>query len=136
MRCTVHGSLEGLTVHEIPELIAGPGKVVVEVRAAAVSFADILVVQGAYRVAAPVPTTRSRSSRNCATGSRARGWSCAPAGSPGAHVPHASAGIAGRRQVGPECGARRYRLASGHDGPRPGAAAYAASITAHGSRGP
>lgn len=57
LRCTVHGSLDDLAVHEIPEPVAGPGQVVVEVRAAAVNFADILVVQGAYQVAAPVPFT-------------------------------------------------------------------------------
>ncbi|MGI8329473.1 NADPH:quinone oxidoreductase family protein [Actinomadura scrupuli] len=57
LRCTVHGSLDDLTVQDVPEPDAGPGQVVVEVRAAAVNFADILVVQGAYQVAAPVPFT-------------------------------------------------------------------------------
>ncbi|WP_433234755.1 hypothetical protein [Actinomadura nitritigenes] len=55
LRCTVHGSLDDLTVHEIPEPVAGPGQVVVEVRAAAVNFADILVVQGAYQLAGSGP---------------------------------------------------------------------------------
>jgi NADPH:quinone reductase len=57
LRCTVHGSLADLVVREIPEPSAGPGEVVVDVRAAAVNFADILVVQGTYQVAAPVPFT-------------------------------------------------------------------------------
>ncbi|MDL4816354.1 NADPH:quinone oxidoreductase family protein [Actinomadura opuntiae] len=57
LRCTVHGSLDDLAVREIPEPVAGTGQVVVDVRAAAVNFADILVVQGAYQVAAPVPFT-------------------------------------------------------------------------------
>ncbi|TDD91814.1 NADPH:quinone oxidoreductase family protein [Actinomadura darangshiensis] len=57
LRCAAPGSLAGLRVREVPEPVAGPGQVVVEVRAAAVNFADILVVQGAYQVAAPVPFT-------------------------------------------------------------------------------
>jgi NADPH2:quinone reductase len=37
--------------------VPGPGQVVVDVHAAAVNFSDILIVQGAYQVAAPVPFT-------------------------------------------------------------------------------
>ncbi|WP_262402959.1 NADPH:quinone oxidoreductase family protein [Actinomadura sp. CNU-125] len=42
---------------ELPDPVAGPGEVVVEVHAAAVNFSDILIVKGTYQVAAPVPFT-------------------------------------------------------------------------------
>ncbi|XVQ14734.1 NADPH:quinone oxidoreductase family protein [Spirillospora sp. CA-255316] len=57
LRCSVHGPLDGLTLEELPDPAAGQGQVVVEVRAAAVNFSDILIVQGTYQVPAPVPFT-------------------------------------------------------------------------------
>lgn len=57
LRCSAHGPLDGLALEELPEPAAGPGEVVVEVRAAAVNFSDILIVQGRYQVAPPLPFT-------------------------------------------------------------------------------
>src|SRR5688500_6969304 len=57
LRCTAHGPLDGLTVGDLPEPVPGPGQAVVDVHAAAVNFTDILIVKGAYQMAAPVPFT-------------------------------------------------------------------------------
>jgi NADPH2:quinone reductase len=53
--CRRNGPPEELTVEETPEPVAGPGEVLVGVRAAAVNFPDVLLVAGAYQVPAPLP---------------------------------------------------------------------------------
>src|ERR1044071_479034 len=45
---TANGGVEVLKVEEAPDPIAGPGEVVVKVRAAGINFADILARQGLY----------------------------------------------------------------------------------------
>ena len=53
--CRHNGPPEELTVEEMPVRGAGPGEVLVGVRAAAVNFPDVLLVAGAYQVPAPLP---------------------------------------------------------------------------------
>lgn len=43
------GAPEGLTVAEVPDLVPGPGEVVIAVGAVSVNFPDILVVEGSYQ---------------------------------------------------------------------------------------
>ena len=46
-----------LTVEDVDPPAAGPGEVVVDVRAAGVTFADALIVEGRYQVKPPLPFT-------------------------------------------------------------------------------
>ena len=46
---------EELRVGEMPEPVASPGHVVIEVRAAGCNFSDILITQGKYQVKPPYP---------------------------------------------------------------------------------
>lgn len=59
MRAVVCRELTGVAglemVSDWPEPVAGPGEVVVEVKAAALNFPDLLMVQGLYQVRPPLP---------------------------------------------------------------------------------
>jgi NADPH2:quinone reductase len=55
--CHEFGPAGGLVVEDGPDPEAGPGEVVVAVRAAGVSFVDGLIVGGAYQVKPPLPFT-------------------------------------------------------------------------------
>ncbi|BBZ11568.1 NADPH:quinone oxidoreductase family protein [Mycobacterium branderi] len=55
--CRRYGPPEDLVLEEVPELTPGPGEVVVRVRAAAVNFPDVLLIDGKYQVRIPVPFT-------------------------------------------------------------------------------
>jgi NADPH2:quinone reductase len=44
-------------VEEVPDPVAGPGELLVDVRAAAVNFPDVLLVAGRYQVSIPTPFT-------------------------------------------------------------------------------
>ena len=47
--CRAWGPPETLTIEDIPSPVAGPGQVVVSVRAAALNFPDTLIIQGKYQ---------------------------------------------------------------------------------------
>ncbi|MCC7270377.1 MAG: NADPH:quinone oxidoreductase family protein [Rhodocyclaceae bacterium] len=53
--CAEYGTLEKLAVEDMPSPTAGPGQVVVDVKAAALNFPDALMVQGLYQVKPPLP---------------------------------------------------------------------------------
>src|SRR5437763_3255724 len=53
--CREHGPVERLAVEEVPSLRPGHGDVVVEVKASALNFPDVLLVQGLYQVKPPLP---------------------------------------------------------------------------------
>ncbi len=55
MLCREYGPPESLTLSELPDLIPGPGEVVVRVRVAAVNFPDVLFLSGNYQVKVPPP---------------------------------------------------------------------------------
>ncbi|HOW95294.1 MAG TPA: NADPH:quinone oxidoreductase family protein, partial [Mycolicibacterium fallax] len=57
IRCTAYGTPEDLVLTEIPTPTAGPGQLLVRVRAAAVNFPDMLFLSGGYQVAVPPPFT-------------------------------------------------------------------------------
>jgi NADPH2:quinone reductase len=57
MRCKDWGPPDSLELQELPDLVPGPGEVVVDVRAAGVNFPDVLTVQGKYQVRPPLPFT-------------------------------------------------------------------------------
>ncbi len=53
--CTQYGKVEDLKYQDMPDPIAGPGQVVVEVKAAGLNFPDLLLVQGLYQMKPPTP---------------------------------------------------------------------------------
>lgn len=53
--CRRYGPPENLEVAELPEPEPGPGEVLVDVRAAAVNFPDVLLVADKYQVPVPLP---------------------------------------------------------------------------------
>ncbi len=50
-----HGSLENLLLEEIPDPVPGPGEVLIDVHAASVNFADLLVIAGTYQILPKLP---------------------------------------------------------------------------------
>lgn len=57
IRCTTWGPPENLVLDDLPDLVPGPGDIVVDVKAAGVNFPDVLTVQGKYQVRPPLPFT-------------------------------------------------------------------------------
>lgn len=55
--CQSYGPPENLVVDEVPDLVPGPGQVVVRVHAAAVNFPDVLLIDGKYQIKIPPPFT-------------------------------------------------------------------------------
>jgi NADPH2:quinone reductase len=53
--CKEWGPIEDLSVEEVPDPEAGPGSVVIDVKAAGVNFPDALIVQGLYQYKPPLP---------------------------------------------------------------------------------
>ncbi len=53
--CSEYGPPHKLAVHDIPSPQAGPGQVVIDVKASALNFPDALMVQGLYQVKPPLP---------------------------------------------------------------------------------
>ena len=53
--CTQYGPPESVGVVEVPEPVAGPGDVAVDVAFAAVNFPDVLIIANKYQVSVPLP---------------------------------------------------------------------------------
>src|SRR5947208_14841570 len=53
--CKVYGPPESLVVEDVPSPEAGPGEVVVSVKAASVNFPDVLIIQNKYQFKPPLP---------------------------------------------------------------------------------
>lgn len=53
--CRSYGTPEDLVIEDVPEPVAGPGQLLVRVRAAAVNFPDVLFIAGKYQVKIPPP---------------------------------------------------------------------------------
>src|SRR6266480_906610 len=53
--CKQYGPPETLVVEELPSPRAGPGEVVVSVKAASVNFPDVLIIQNKYQFKPPLP---------------------------------------------------------------------------------
>lgn len=52
-----HGAPSTMRVDELPDLVPGPGQMVVDVKAAGINFPDVLVVSGKYQILPPRPFT-------------------------------------------------------------------------------
>ena len=57
VRCNHWGPPDSLVVTSLPDLVPGPGEVVVDVKAAGVNFPDVLTVQGKYQYKPDLPFT-------------------------------------------------------------------------------
>lgn len=55
--CKAWGLPDSLVVEQLPDPVAGPGQVVIEVKAAGVNFPDLLIIQGKYQVKPELPFT-------------------------------------------------------------------------------
>ena len=53
--CTELGSLDKLTVQDVPSPRAGPNQVVIDVKASSLNFPDALMVKGMYQTKPPLP---------------------------------------------------------------------------------
>lgn len=53
--CTELGSLEKLTVQDVPSPRPAPGQVLIDVKASSINFPDALMVRGTYQVKPPLP---------------------------------------------------------------------------------
>lgn len=53
--CKAYGPPDSLVVEDIAAPIAGPGEVVVAVKAAAVNFPDVLIIENKYQLKPPLP---------------------------------------------------------------------------------
>ena len=49
------GSPEDLTIEDLPDPVPGPGEVLVDMKATAVNFPDLLVIEGKYQIIPPHP---------------------------------------------------------------------------------
>ena len=67
--CTEFGPPDRLQYRDAPSPTAGPGQVVVSVRAASVNFPDVLIIQNKYQYKRPGVSSRA-SSRKSARVSR------------------------------------------------------------------
>ena len=53
--CKAYGPPESLVVEDVPSPTAGPGEVVISVKAASVNFPDVLIIENKYQVKPPLP---------------------------------------------------------------------------------
>ena len=53
--CKQFGPPESLVIEDLPSPVAGPGEVVVSVRAASLNFPDVLIIQNKYQFKPPLP---------------------------------------------------------------------------------
>ena len=53
--CNEFGPVDSHKEEEVPEPEAGPGQVVVDIKATGISFPDVLIVQGLYQFKPPFP---------------------------------------------------------------------------------
>ncbi len=53
--CTQYCQPDDLVLADVPDPVAGPGEVVVAIKAAALNFFDILMIQGKYQIKPPFP---------------------------------------------------------------------------------
>jgi len=57
--CSQYCQPDGLVLADIPDPVAGPGEAVLAIKAAALNFLDVLIIQGKYQVKPPFPFSPS-----------------------------------------------------------------------------
>ena len=53
--CNAYGPPTSLQICDVPDPVAGPGEVVVDIAYGAVNFPDVLLIANRYQVSAPLP---------------------------------------------------------------------------------
>src|SRR5437899_8994070 len=53
--CAQYCQPDDLVLTEVPDPVAGPGEAVIAIKAAALNFFDILMIQGKYQIKPPFP---------------------------------------------------------------------------------
>ena len=53
--CRAYGSPDDLVIEDVDDPVAGPGEILVDIKAAGLNFPDVLVVGGQYQVRTPLP---------------------------------------------------------------------------------
>ena len=53
--CSQYCQPDDLVMAEVPDPVAGPGEAVIAIKAAALNFFDILMIQGKYQIKPPFP---------------------------------------------------------------------------------
>ena len=53
--CKAYGPPESLVVEEIDDPVAGPGQILIDVKACAINFPDVLMIQDLYQFKPPLP---------------------------------------------------------------------------------
>ena len=53
--CSQYCQPDDLALTEVPDPVAGPGEAVIAIKAAALNFFDILMIQGKYQIKPPFP---------------------------------------------------------------------------------
>jgi NADPH2:quinone reductase len=53
--CKHYGAPDSLVIEDLPSPVAGPGELVVSVKAAGVNFPDVLIIQNKYQLKPPLP---------------------------------------------------------------------------------
>ena len=53
--CSEYCGPDDLVLSDIPDPVAGPGEVVIAIKAAALNFFDLLMIQGKYQIKPPFP---------------------------------------------------------------------------------
>ena len=53
--CKAFGPPESLVIEEVPDPVAGPGEILIDVHASAVNFPDVLMIEGKYQNRPPFP---------------------------------------------------------------------------------
>ncbi|WP_027818385.1 NADPH:quinone oxidoreductase family protein [Paraburkholderia bannensis] len=57
IRCNQFGPPDTLTLEDLPDLVPAPGQVVIDVKAAAVNFPDVLIIENKYQMKPQLPFT-------------------------------------------------------------------------------
>lgn len=57
IRCNQYGPPDSLSLETLPDLAPGAGEVVIDVKAAAVNFPDVLIIENKYQMKPPLPFT-------------------------------------------------------------------------------
>jgi len=57
IRCNQYGPPDSLALEDLPDLVPGAGQVVIDVKAAAVNFPDVLIIENKYQMKPPLPFT-------------------------------------------------------------------------------
>jgi NADPH2:quinone reductase len=55
LQCVEYGPPDKLVISEVPSPVAGPGEVVISVKAAALNFPDVLIIENKYQFKPPLP---------------------------------------------------------------------------------